>query len=188
MRAVASRAAEIGIGNLSSARAKIAAVGPATASALRESGWQVSVVPQSYVAESLVSALDGETSGRRVLLARAESARDVIPDALRAAGAIVDVVDAYRNVMPESAPEKLRSALAQGLSAATFTSSSSVTHLAAAARAAGLRFPFEGVPAVSIGPITSQTLRHMRWEPAIEADPHDIEGLIAATVRLLHRP
>ena len=62
----------------------------------------------------------------------------------------------------------------------TFTSSSSVTHLAEAARGAGLDFPFAGVAAISIGPITSQTLRDAGWEPAAEANPHDIPGLVVA--------
>ena len=77
-------------------------MGEATAAAAREAGWNVALVPESYVAESLVTHAGGEIgAGNRVLLARAAVARDVIPDALRAAGAIVDVVDAYRNVMPE---------------------------------------------------------------------------------------
>jgi uroporphyrinogen-III synthase len=112
-------------------------------------------------------------------------ARDVIPDALRKAGATFDIVDAYRNVLPEDAPRQLRAALAKGLDAATFTSSSSVMHLEEAARAAGLAFPLKNVPAISIGPITTQTLRELGWPPAAEADPHDISGLVAAVVRRL---
>jgi uroporphyrinogen-III synthase/uroporphyrinogen III methyltransferase/synthase len=111
----------------------------------------------------------------------------VIPDALREAGAVVDVVDAYRNVLPEGAPILLRQAVAEGLDAATFTSSSSVTHLAEAARAAGVAWPLAGVPAISIGPITSQTLRDLGWPPAAEAEPSDIPGLIAAVERVLSR-
>ena len=111
----------------------------------------------------------------------------MIPDALRSAGAEVDVVDAYRNVLPEAAPEQLRQALAIGIDAATFTSSSSATHLAEAARIAGIAWPFAYIPAVSIGPITSQALRDLGWEPAAEADPSDISGLIAAVVQVLHR-
>jgi uroporphyrinogen-III synthase len=106
----------------------------------------------------------------------------VIPDALRATGASVDVVDAYENVMPADAPAQLREAIASGIDAATFTSSSSVTHLADAARAAGIPFPFAGVAAISIGPITSKTLRDFGWEPAAEANQSDIPGLIAAAV------
>jgi uroporphyrinogen-III synthase len=123
--------------------------------------------------------------GQRILIARASIARDVIPHALRAAGAAVDVVDAYRNVMPESAPALLRHALEKGIDAAAFTSSSSVTHLAEAARQAGISFPFPGVAAISIGPITSKTLRDLGWEPAAEASPSDVPGLIQAVAQTL---
>jgi uroporphyrinogen-III synthase/uroporphyrinogen III methyltransferase/synthase len=149
---------------------------------------QVSFVPETYVAESLVERLmkevQNQTSRQRILLVRAAVSRDVIPDALRAAGAEVDVVEAYRNAMPEAAPEQLSQALAEGLDAATFTSSSSATHLAEAARLAGIAWPLAGVPAVSIGPITSQTLRELGWPPAAEACPSDIPGLIAAVERV----
>lgn len=159
---------------------KVAAVGEATAASARKAGLEVSVVPETYVAESLVACLAERTAGKRVLFARAAAARDVIPEALRAAGAVVDVVDAYRNVMPEAAPGLLRAALAEGIDAVTFTSSSSVTHLTEAARVAGVSFPFLGVKAVSIGPITSATLREAGWDPAAEAKQSDIPGLIAA--------
>jgi len=160
--------------------ARIAAVGKATAQAVETFlHLKVSVTAREYVAESLVAELVPRVAGKRVLLARAAIARDVIPDALRAAGAVVDVVDAYRNVMPAAAPELLRVALEKGIDAVTFTSSSSVTHLAEAARQAGIAFPFAGVRAVSIGPITSATLRELGWEPAAEATVSDISGLIA---------
>jgi len=164
---------------------KVAAVGEATAAAARQGGLPVAVVPETYVAEALVDCLADQVAGKRILLARAEIARDVIPDALRAAGAAVDVVDAYRNGLPSAAPELLRAALEKGIDAATFTSSSSVTHLADAARAAGIAFPFAGVRAVSIGPITSQTLRELGWEPAAEATASDIPGLIDTVGRVL---
>jgi uroporphyrinogen-III synthase/uroporphyrinogen III methyltransferase/synthase len=188
---------------------KIAAIGRATAEAVERAHLKVDLVPEDYVAESLVDAFlkrhevsghdfsraksaakkegalapEGNLAGQRILIARAAIARDVIPDALRAAGAHVDVVDAYRNVMPQAAPALLRAALEQGIDAATFTSSSSVTHLADAAKAAGLAFPFSGVSAISIGPITSQTLREYNWEPAAEASPSDIPGLVEALAR-----
>jgi uroporphyrinogen-III synthase len=166
------------------AQVAVGVVGVATAAEARKAGLQITFVPESYVAESLVAGLIEKVGDRlseqKILLARAEVARDVIPDALRAAGAVVDVVDAYRNVLPDAAPEKLRSALAAGLDAATFTSSSSVTHLAEAARAAGISWPLPAVPAISIGPITSQTLRDLGWEPAVEAKKFDISGLVEA--------
>ncbi|HUA93869.1 MAG TPA: uroporphyrinogen-III synthase [Terracidiphilus sp.] len=162
---------------------KVAAIGPGTASAAQKAKLTVTLLPDAQVAEGLVAALQPHTAGKRVLLARAAVARDVIPDALRASGARVDIVDAYRNVLPESAPEQLRHALAQKIDAATFTSSSSVTHLKEAAERAGIAFPFAGVHAISIGPITSQTLREQGWEPAAEANPSDIPGLVAAALQ-----
>jgi uroporphyrinogen-III synthase len=166
---------------------QVAVVGKATAEAAGKAGFIVTLVPESYVAESLVEALMGKVKNKKVLLARAAVARDVIPDALRAAGAVLDIVDAYRNFLPETAPSLLRDALTRQIDAATFTSSSSVTHLAEAARLAEVTWPFPKVPAVSIGPITSQSLRELHWEPSAEASPSDVPGLIAAVRQLLDR-
>ena len=182
VRALSERAEELGVSLAVAASVKVAAIGEATAAAAYKAGLAVALIPENYVAESLIEALSAQVSGQQILLARAAIARDVIPDALRAEGAIVDIVDAYRNVMPESAPGQLRRALAAGIDAATFTSSSSVIHLADAARAAGIEFPFAGVLAVSIGPITSRTLRDLGWEPSAVATPSDIPGLVTATV------
>lgn len=187
VRAIADRAADLKLRLEPPASLKIAAIGDATAAAARKAELAVTLVPESYVAESLTKGLTSLVSGRRVLLVRAAIARDVIPAVLRKAGAGVDVVDAYSNVMPEGAPEQLRSVLAAGIDAVTFTSSSSATHLADAARAAGIKFPFVGVSAVSIGPITSQTLRELGWEPAAEASVSDIPGLIDTLVQLSRR-
>jgi uroporphyrinogen-III synthase/uroporphyrinogen III methyltransferase/synthase len=188
VRALVERASFLG---LSLTPSQVAAVGEATASAARKIGLQVAFVPEAYVAESLVDglrqSLQNQPSTQRILLARAAVARDVIPEVLRAVGALVDVVDAYRNVMPEAAPEQLRQALRTGIDAATFTSSSSATHLAEAAHSAKVAWPVAAVPAVSIGPITSQTLRELGWPPAVEAVPSDIPGLIAAVVQVLRR-
>ena len=185
VRALAERAAALGLVFGSMESLKVAAIGPATASEARNAGFSVALIPENYVGESLVASLKGEAVGKRILLARAAVARDVIPDALRAVGATLDVVDTYKNRMPATAPKQLRQALAEGVDAATFTSSSSVLHLADAARAAGLSFPFAGVAAVSIGRITSATLREAGWEPSIEASQSDIPGLVGAVVKLL---
>jgi uroporphyrinogen-III synthase len=184
VRAVAERAAAVGISFREAEMPRVAAVGEATAAAARNAGFAVALVPENYVAESLAACLADQTANKKILLARAEVARDVIPDALRAAGACLDVVDAYRNMLPEAAPALLLAAIEGGIDAATFTSSSSVTHLAEAARVAGVAFPFAGVPAISIGPITSATLREFGCEPAAEASRFDIPGLIAATARI----
>ena len=185
VRALEERAAALQVRLEAGASMKVAAIGEATVTAARKAGLAVALIPERYVAESLISGLGDAVAGCRVLLARAAVARDVIPDALRAGGAAVDVVDAYRNVVPEDAPEQLRSVLAAGIDAVTFTSSSSVTHLAEAARAAGIGFPFAGVAAISIGPITSRTLRELGWEPAAEAGVSDVPGLIEAVEQSL---
>jgi len=183
--AVHVRMTDLGI-SLSGLRPRFAAVGEATAQAVEKTlHVEAALTPREYVAESLVAELAPQIAGKRVLLARAAIARDVIPDALRAAGAHVDVVDAYRNVLPEKAPQKLRAAVKLGLDATTFTSSSSVTHLAEAAKLAAVPFPLTGVPAISIGPITSKTLREAGWQPAAEANPHDLVGLVEAVVTAL---
>lgn len=184
VRALAARAGELGITLEQSSAPKVAALGESTAEAARAAGLKVCFVPASYVAESLLQGLGEATRGQRILLARAAAAREVIPDGLRADGAEIDVVDAYRNVLPESAPKQLGRAVMERVDAVTFTSSSSVTHLAEAARQAGIAWPIAGAAAVSIGPITSRTLRELCWEPATEAKQSDIPGLIEAVVAL----
>jgi uroporphyrinogen-III synthase len=166
---------------------KIAAIGPSTAQSLVEAGFHVTLTPEEYVAESLTAALGDQTRNQRVLIARAAVARDVIPDALAQMGAEVDVVDAYRTVIPEASIPTIAEIFASGQpqpDAATFTSSSAVTNFFHLLSAAELTRPHE-IRAISIGPITTQTLRDHAWEPAAEADPHDIPGLISATIRAL---
>jgi uroporphyrinogen-III synthase len=186
-RALHERMRLAGVDPSAFAHLKIAAVGSATAQALREMGLEIAVTPREYVAESLVEALGDEVQGQRVLLARAAVARDVIPDALRARGATVDVVDAYRTVVPGESVARIRTILGaagQVPDAATFTSSSTVTNFLHLLGEAGVTLP-KTLPAISIGPITSRTLRDHGWEPAAEADPHDLNGLVQAVVRAL---
>ena len=163
----------------------VAAVGSATSEAARKAGFRVTLVPESYHSEGVVAALGSQVAGKKVLLARAKVARDVIPDALSKAGAQMTVVDAYQTVLPEGSHEMLSEAIRSGLDAATFTSSSSVRNLVEVAREAGVDFPFKGVPGISIGPVTSATMREQGWEPAGEAAASDIPGLIAAVVKAL---
>jgi uroporphyrinogen-III synthase len=131
-----------------------------------------------------VAALEESVRGERVLLARAKVARDVIPDALTKAGAVMTVVDAYQTGLPDGAKERLAEALRAGVDAATFTSSSSVRNLAEVAREAGVEFPLTGpggrVKGFSIGPVTSATMREFGWEPDGEARVSDLPALIEA--------
>src|SRR5258708_17243892 len=144
----------------------VAANGPGTAAALRDRGITADVVPERSTAEGLLDALAGRPA-RRVLVARAAQARDVLPDALRDRGAEVDVVPLYETVAEPLAPEQL-DALAEA-DYVTFTSSSTVTRLLEAA--GGTRLNHARL--VSIGPVTSGTLREHGLAPDVEAEAHD---------------
>ncbi len=87
---------------------QIAAIGPATAKAIEDQGLKVAVTPEKYVAEAVVEALRGKTEGKRVLLARAKVARDVLPIELRKAGAKVDIAEAYETKIPAGAKAKIQ--------------------------------------------------------------------------------
>jgi uroporphyrinogen III methyltransferase/synthase len=153
----------------------VAAIGPGTARALAERGVLADVVPERFVAEGLIKALeDQEVSGARVLVARATEARDVLPDALRERGAEVDVVALYETVREQPGDEEIGAA--QSADYVTFTSSSTVTNLT---EALGDRFPTQA-RIVSIGPITSESARAAGLEVDVEAERHDIDGLLAA--------
>ncbi len=160
------------------AGATVAAIGPGTARALAERGIVADVVPERFVAEALVEALaEVDVKGARVLVARAAEARDVLPDALRERGAEVDVVSLYETVREQPGAEAIEAA--QAADYVTFTSSSTVTNLT---EALGDRFP-GGARIVSIGPVTSETANAAGLRVDVEADRHDIEGLIQALLK-----
>jgi uroporphyrinogen-III synthase len=113
---------------------KVAAIGPATREEIEKLGLRVAVVPQRYIAESVVECLRGKVEGERVLLARAKVTRDVIPRELRKMGAQVDVVEAYETVVPAASRTRLRSVMKDPKRrphVVTFTSSSTVRNFAA---------------------------------------------------------
>jgi uroporphyrinogen-III synthase len=153
-----------------------------------EEGLPADVIPKQYVAESLLAELGDEVKGSRILLARAAIARDVLPEELARRGAVVDVVDAYRTVVPSGAVERMREVFSDASrvpDAVTFTSSSTVKHFFGLLREARLAGRHESMKALSIGPITSETLREFGWEPEVEAASHDVEGLVEAAVSKL---
>ena len=150
---------------------RVAAIGPGTAAALHEHGIEADVVPERFVAEGLLEALAGEAlDGTRVLVARAAEARDVLPDGLRERGAEVDVVALYETVAEPLDLDALGTA-----TYVTFTSSSTVRFFLDG----GGALP-DGARVVSIGPVTSATLREHGLEPDVEAERHDIDGLVDA--------
>jgi uroporphyrinogen III methyltransferase/synthase len=189
VQALFARLRAAGLDARALAGAHVAAIGPGTAAALAGHGVLADLVPERFVAEGLLEAL-GERPVSRALIARAEQARDVLPQALRDRGAAVDVLALYRTL-----PERLdgpRLAAVVAADYVTFTSSSTVRSLLASLGGAG---PDGAAPSrgdkelldalgharlASIGPVTSETLREHGLRADVEAERHDIEGLVQA--------
>jgi uroporphyrinogen III methyltransferase/synthase len=159
-------------------RARIATVGAATRNFAEQQGFTVSVTPESYVAEALVGALGAEDlSGRRILIPSAAVTRDVVREELTRRGARVDVVEAYRNVLPAEAPRIAKEVFQEPLPDwITFASSSAVDNLASLVSQEVLRRS----KIASIGPVTSKTIRGHGLTVDAEAAVHTMAGLVAA--------
>jgi uroporphyrinogen III methyltransferase / synthase len=158
---------------------KVAAIGPETAARARAAGMTPTLVPDRFVAEELAAALMAAMEpAARILLARAAGAREVLPEALRAHGARVDVLETYRAVPPPG----LRARLAPHLSRVdviTFTSSSTVRAFVDA-----LAAPLPArITVACIGPITAQTARDLGLRVDIIAQEYTARGLVEAIVR-----
>jgi len=158
--------------------ARIAAIGPATAQRVRDFHLKVSLQPDESVAEAVLKEFqkEGDLENLRILIARAEEARDLLPKGLGALGAIVDVAITYRTVAETNDRTEARTRLAaEGADMITFTSSSTVENYLA------LELPWPaGMEVASIGPITSKTARDRGLRIAVEAARHDIPGLVDA--------
>ena len=177
------------------AHLRIAAIGPTTARALEKIGLQPSLIPSQAVAESLTAALlphahqaDGRAA--RFLLIRAEEARAHLPDTLCAAGAEVTIAPAYRTIVPQNSVNLFRELFTDPLrhpAAITFTSSSTARNLLALCEAAHVKPPAAALR-ISIGPITSATMRELGWPPHAEAPEATIASLAETAVSALLSP
>ncbi len=165
--------------------ARIAAIGPATAQRVKDFHLHVDLQPDEFVAEAVVREFkkQGSIENLRILLVRAEKAREVLPKELSATGAIVDEGFAYRTVPETRDISGARRQLAQdGADLITFTSSSTVENFLA------LTLPWpKGMRIASIGPITSKTVRDHGLTVDVEARRHDIDGLVHAVKELFER-
>jgi uroporphyrinogen-III synthase len=159
-------------------KARVATVGSATREFAERQGWEVAVTPESYVAEALVEALGREElSGKRILIPSAAVTRDVVRDELTRRGARVDVVEAYRNVIPAEAAAMTKKVFRVPFPDwITFASSSAVENLASLAGVENLRRS----KIASIGPVTSDTVRKHGLTVTVEAEPHTVAGLVDA--------
>jgi uroporphyrinogen-III synthase len=161
----------------------VVAIGPATAAAIQSEGLSVSIVPEKYVAESVLEALRGKIfKSSRVLLVRAKVARDVLPTELQKMGAQVDVIEAYETRVPDGAGEKLKQVFTDPAArphVITFTSSSTANNFLALLGENAREF-LQGVCVASIGPVTSETLGQAGFPPTIEAREYTMQGLVEA--------
>lgn len=166
------------------ASVKIAAIGPATASALEKRGIRTDLIPSSYVAEQVAEALlqmeGGDMAGKRVLLPRAAEARMVLPETLAGAGAEVDVIPVYEAKPVNANAAQIGDLLASGkLDCISFASSSTVRNFLSMVPAHLVNGP--NAPAIaSIGPITSRTLREHGLPVSIEPEQYTIPALVRA--------
>ncbi|MCA9776729.1 MAG: uroporphyrinogen-III synthase [Candidatus Eremiobacteraeota bacterium] len=156
--------------------ARFACIGPGTARALKSQGFKGDVLPENFVAEGLLEALSGESlEGQKVLLPRAQEAREVLPDTLRSRGAEVVVAPVYKTVEPEL-PDGLEQWCAES-TRVLFTSSSTVKNWL---QLTGNR----ELPCFCIGPITGATARESGLRVLGEAEVHTIDGLVDCLLKL----
>jgi uroporphyrinogen III methyltransferase/synthase len=167
-------------------RAKIAAIGPATAEQIVEAGLRVDVVPEEYRAEALIEVLEaGSLAGERILIPRAKVAREILPEKLRKAGAEVVVPPAYESFpSSERKDELVRRLEADGIDCVTFTASSTVENFVGALGAEEAVRLLAGTRVACIGPVTAETARKHGLTVDAEAEEYTIPGLVAAVVDL----
>lgn len=180
-----------GAGTAPLAVCSVGAIGPGTATALREAGVPVRVVPDRYRAEELLEAIleavdrggEGEGGGTplrglRFLLPRAAAARPILPDGLRRAGARVDVVAAYRTEQAKPDVERLRAALRRGeVDWVTFTAASTARHFVGLVGS-----ELGGARVAAIGPVTAEAARRLGLSVSLTAREYTADGLVRALV------
>jgi uroporphyrinogen III methyltransferase/synthase len=184
VKAFMARLFHMGLDVRALGRLRLAVIGPATAQVLRDFGLVADVVPDTFQAEGLLAVLAPRLmGGARLLLARAEQARDVLPQGLRQIGAKVDVVPVYRAVPPPAVPPEAAEALAAGrVDILTFTSSATVHNFAGLVGQEAFQKLGAGAVVASIGPITTATLQEYDITPQIEPAAFTIPALAAAIV------
>ena len=163
------------------AESSMCAIGPATAEAVEHEGGRVALIASVHTAEGLIETLAAavDLRGKRVLLPQAAAAREILGRTLSELGAKVTRVEAYRTIADLGSTSEEQKVGISEADIVTFTSASGVRAFLQSAGAA-----VEGLKIASIGPITSAEVRAAGFEVDVEADPHTIDGLMAAILRL----
>jgi uroporphyrinogen III methyltransferase/synthase len=187
VRAVQARLDAAGLDWQAFQGTRLAAIGPATAEALREAGAQPDFVPDEYIAEAIAAGI-GEVAGQRILLPRADIAREALAIELRKKGAEVEEVAAYRTVTQPLEAGRVLAVLAERPDVITFTSSSTVRGFLAGLGGMNLDEMLRGVVVACIGPITAQAAREGGLTPHIIAEEYTMPGLTRAIVSYFRAP
>ena len=168
---------------------KVCAIGPATAYQLKEKGIEVDYTPKEFVAEAILKGFEKMVlKGRRILLARAREARDILPKGLRQMSAKVDVVEVYRTVKPKGGSKRLKGLLTKGkIDAITFTSSSTVNHFVELLKKEDLQELLKNCAIACIGPITARTAKKWKMRVQIQPKEYTIPTLTQAIVQYFLR-
>jgi len=163
---------------------RVGAIGPETARALEAAGIACDLVPARFQAEGIIETLPpAAMRGKRVLIPRAEEAREILPETLRAWGATVDVAVAYRTIVPESDTTPLALLIEQrAIDMITFTSSSTVSNFARLFDNRPLAEILLRTPIACIGPITKSTIEKLGGTAAVTAEEFTIAALVQAIV------
>jgi uroporphyrinogen-III synthase len=161
---------------------KVAAIGPKTAEALHSRGADVQLMPDEFRAEAILDQIS-EVEGQYILLPRADIARPALATGLRARGARVDEVTAYRTIQGQPTDTAFE-ALRAGVDIVTFTSSSTVRNFLTLTQDLDYGDPLM----VCIGPVTAGTARELGLRVDAVAKEYTIEGLLEALERILNEP
>jgi uroporphyrinogen III methyltransferase/synthase len=161
---------------------RVCAIGPATANRLKKKRVSVHYIPKEFIAESILEGFKKRViQGKRILLARAQKARDILPKGLKKMGAEVDVVTVYRTIRPRGGSKKLKRVLAQEkIDVIAFTSSSTVNHFAQLLKEEELRKLLEPIAIACIGPVTARTAKEWGLKVKIQPKQFTIPGLTRA--------
>ena len=156
---------------------RIFTIGPKTAEAVRDLGIRVDVVPENFVAESLIESIEN-IKGQRFLLPRAKVAREILPEQLRKMGAVVDVVPAYQTILPSPSTSALEKRLKEGsIDVITFTSSSTVKNFLTLM---GDKSEIKKAKIACIGPITAKTAQDAGLNVDIMPEQYTVSSLLDA--------
>lgn len=178
------RLREKGMNRRSLSGLKMGAIGPATAQSLKQRGFRVDYIPQTFIAESILRGFKKMgIQGKQILLARAQKARDLLPEGLKAMGAKVDVAQAYRTIKPKGGTARLRRVLKnKEVDVITFTSSSTVNHFVDLLKKEDLKKLLKGVVIACIGPVTARTARKAGLKVHIQPKEYTIPALTQAII------